>query len=589
MTTYSHLLRTFEIAILQSPTSEVALATDFAIIIVAAAVMGIIAVRTGQPTIIAYILTGILIGPAILGIVEPGVLTETMAELGLAFLLFLLGIKMRLDEIRDVLSPIVKISIPQMALVALVGTGLAITLGFGLWESVLIGLAVMYSSTAVIIKLLTEKGTATSLHGKLDIGVLLVQDIVVVILLAILVAGVPDEPLELAITLGTVLGLVVVIGVVAILSSRYLLPPLFRVIASDRQVFFLIAISWAFLFLYVSQELELSIEMGAFLAGIAIAQMPYSKELQARVSPLTDLFILVFFVSVSLELGVGELTEFWQEALLAAVVLIPTKFVIFFALLNLQGFDLETTFLGSINMVQVSEFGLIVGTVAVAGGIIDEGVLGFLTILALLTMSVSVYFIAFNSIIFDRLQPTLERWGGEGTRPQPREYRDHAVIVGFDEIARRVIMLLENEYEQIVVIDRHVSEIEAIEAAGYHAVFGDSKFEYIRDEAGIDTADFVFSSSVQTDINHIILNEVKDDATVFVEAEWPADAAELYEHGAHFVVLAPYFSAEQLKRYLEAYFTNPSAFDTVLADDITILQSSELFPTARQPWGDQYD
>lgn len=567
-------------------TAEIALASNFAIIIVAAALMGFLATRTGQPTIIAYILTGLLLGPAALGLVSPGALTETMAELGLAFLLFLLGIKMRLEEIRHVLTPIIKISLPQMALVALVGTGTALLLGFGLWESVLIGLAVMYSSTAVIIKMLTDKGTATSLHGKIDIGVLLMQDIVVVILLAILAAGQPDSAVEVLTTLGTVLVLVALVGIVAVLSSRYILPPIFRRIAGDTQVFFLIAISWAFLFLFVSEELDLSIEMGAFLAGIAIAQMPYSKELQARVSPLTDLFILVFFVSVSLELDATALFTYWQEAIIAALVLMPAKFAIFFFLIDWQGFDLETTFLGSVNMIQVSEFGLIVGAVAVTGGFIDEGILGFLTLVALLTMSVSVYVITYNSLLFERVKPVLKGWvGGGEDRPQPEEYHDHVVIIGFDEIARRAILLLEERYEQIVVIDRNVEEIEAIEAAGYDAVFGDAKYGKIRKEAGVKYADFVFSSSVQTDVNHLLLEEVNENATMFVEAEWPEDAAELYDRGAGFVIMAPQLSAEQLSRYLESALQDPDEFKSVLEADLEILRSGELFPTDRSEWG----
>ncbi len=565
----------------------IALATNFGIIIVAAAVMGFVATRTGQPTIIAYIITGLLLGPAVFGVVSPGALTETMAELGLAFLLFLLGIKMRLDEISHILTPIVKISLPQMTLVALAGFGTASLVGFGLWESVLIGLAVMYSSTAVIIKMLTDKGTATSLHGKLDIGVLLVQDIVVVILLAILAAGQPDSAFEVLTTLLTVLALVAVIGIVAVFSSRYLLPPIFRRIAGKTQVFFLIAISWVFLFLFVSQELDLSIEMGAFLAGIAIAQMPYSKELQARVSPLTDLFILVFFVSVSLELNAAALFAFWQEAVIAALILMPAKFVIFFALLDWQEFDLETTFLGSVNMIQVSEFGLIVGAVAVAGGFIDEAVLGFLTLVALLTMSISVYVINYNSVLFEHVRPALSRFERDDEdRAQPEEYHDHVVIVGFDEIARRAILQLDDRYDQIVVIDRNVSEVEAIEEAGYDAVFGDAKYEKIRKEAGVQYADFVFSSSVQTDINHILLNEVSDDATVFVEAEWSEDATELYERGAAFVIMAPQLSAEQLTLYLEVYLANPEEFESVIEADLEILYSSELFPTTRSVWGE---
>ena len=163
---------------------EVGLATDLAIILLSATLVGFIAKQTGQPTIIAYIIAGVVIGPAALGIVEITELTETLSELGLAFLLFLLGIKMRLDEIRHVLAPIVKIAIPQMMAVAIVGTGISLLLGFTMIEAVLIGLAVMYSSTAVVIKLLNDKDEATSLHGKIDVGILLVQDIVVVILLA---------------------------------------------------------------------------------------------------------------------------------------------------------------------------------------------------------------------------------------------------------------------------------------------------------------------------------------------------------------------------------------------------------------------
>lgn len=570
--------------------TEVALATDFAIIILAAALMGFIATRTGQPTIIAYILTGVLLGPAALGLVSPGALTETMAELGLAFLLFLLGIKMRISEIRNVLTPIVKISIPQMALVAAVGTGVGVLLGFPLWTSVLIGLAVMYSSTAVIIKMLTDKGTATSLHGRLDIGVLLVQDIVVVILLAILVAGQPDGVLEIVITLFTVLGFVALIGIAALLASRYVLPQIFRLIADDTRVFFLIAMSWVFLFLFISQELNLSIEMGAFLAGIAIAQMPYSKELQARVSPLTDLFILVFFVSVSLELDATDLFAFWQEALIAAIILIPAKFLIFFYLLDWQGFDTETTFLGSVNMIQVSEFGLIIGAVAVVGGFLDESVLGLITLVALLTMSVSVYVISYNSILFDIARPYLHRWtGDDDEQPQPDGYRDHVVLVGFDEIARRAVPLLNERFDEIVVIDRHISEVESIEKAGYDAIFGDVKYETIRKEAGTKYADFIFSSSIQSDVNELLLKEAHDDAVVFVEAEWPEDAIHLYSLGADYVILTSQLSAEQLKMYLEAYLTESDEFNRLLEADLDIIRSNELFPRQRNIWSNTND
>lgn len=290
---------------------EFGLSIDLAIILIAAAAAGFFARQTGQPTIIAYIIAGVIIGPAVLGVVEVTDLTETLSELGLAFLLFLLGIKMRIEEVRYILAPIVKISIPQMAAVAAVGTGVSLVLGFGMLEAVMIGLAVMYSSTAVVVKMLTDLNEATTLHGKIDVGILLAQDIVVVILLAVLAAGRPDSLMEIATTLGIVLALVAIITLAALAASRYALPAMFRRIAADTQIFFLVAISWAFFFVFVSSEINLflaplgiqaylSIEMGAFLAGLAIAQLPYSKELQDRVNPLTDLFVMIFFVSVAL-------------------------------------------------------------------------------------------------------------------------------------------------------------------------------------------------------------------------------------------------------------------------------------------------
>ena len=570
--------------------SEVALTVDLAIILLSATVVGFVAKRTGQPTIIAYIVAGVLLGPAALGIVEVGELTETLSELGLAFLLFLLGIKMRIEEIRHVLAPIVRISIPQMIAVALVGGGISLALGFTPVESLLIGLAVMYSSTAVVIKMLTDKDEATSLHGKIDVGVLLVQDIVVVIILAVLAAGRPDSAAEVATTLAVVLTLVAIITVVAIAASQYLLPRVFRRIADDKEVFFLVAISWAFLFVFVSEnvnlflapfgiEAYLSIEMGAFLAGLAIAQLPYSKELQDRVNPLTDLFVMVFFVSVALDLEANELLFYWEEALLAALVLMPAKLVIFFLLIDRQGFDLETTFLGSVNMMQISEFGIIVGVAAQQGGFIGVEVLGFLTLLALVTMSVSVYFIEYNSRLFELARPYLSRWDTESEfAGEKKEYRDHAVVIGYDEVTKNALPLLAEHYEDVVVVDRRADHVETLDSEGYDAVYGDFRSATIRKDVALKKAEFVLSSSVQLEVNKALLEEVGGDATVIVEAERTEDALELYERGAHYVIVSGRLAADRLADYLEAYLLGNEALEQAIRSDIELLESPDPFP-----------
>jgi len=570
--------------------SEVALTVDLAIILLSATVVGFVAKRTGQPTIIAYIVAGVLLGPAALGIVEVGELTETLSELGLAFLLFLLGIKMRIEEIRHVLAPIVRISIPQMIAVALVGGGISLALEFTPVESLLIGLAVMYSSTAVVIKMLTDKDEATSLHGKIDVGVLLVQDIVVVIILAVLAAGRPDSAAEVATTLAVVLTLVATITVAAIAASQYLLPWVFRRIADNKEVFFLVAISWAFLFVFVSEnvnlflapfgiEAYLSIEMGAFLAGLAVAQLPYSKELQDRVNPLTDLFVMVFFVSVALDLEANELLFYWEEALIAALVLMPAKLVIFFLLIDRQGFDLETTFLGSVNMMQISEFGIIVGVAAEQGGFIDVEVLGFLTLLALVTMSASVYFIEYNSRLFELARPYLSRWDTESEfAGAKKEYRDHAVVIGYDGVTKNALPLLAEHYEDVVVVDRRADHVETLDSEGYDAIYGDFSSATIRKDAALKKAEFVLSSSVQLEVNRALLEEIGGDAMVIVEAERTEDALKLYERGAHYVIVSDRLAADRLADYLEAYLLGNEALERAIRSDIEVLESPDPFP-----------
>ncbi|SDQ88010.1 cation:proton antiporter [Natronobacterium texcoconense] len=583
--------------------TEVALTLDLAIIILSATLAGFAAKRTGQPTIIAYILVGVVIGPAALGIVEVSELTDLLSELGLAFLLFLLGIKMRLDDVRHVLTPIVKISIPQMLAIFLAGMGVALALPpFGLLESFLIGLAVMYSSTAVVIKMLNDKDEATSLHGKIDVGVLLVQDIVVVIILAVLAAGRPDDLAEVATTLAVVLVLVAIITVAAIGASQSVLPTVFRRIADDKEVFFLVALSWAFLFVFVSENINLflepfgitaylSIEMGAFMAGLALAQLPYSKELQDRVNPLTDLFVMVFFVSVALDLRAAELLAHWHEAIIAGLVLMPVKFLVFFYLLDWQGFDSETTFLGSINMIQVSEFGIIVAAVAYEGDFIPAEVLGFMTLLAIFTMSVSVYLVEFNHALYDRFEAPIDRWTGDREfESGKREYRDHAVVIGYDEVTKNSLPLLADNYEDVVVVDRTVSHIETLEEEGYDVIFGDARNATIRKDAAVKKADFVLSSAGDPAVNEALLRDVSDDATVFVEAKRIEHARDLYDSGAHCVIMTPYLAADRLAEYLRTYLEEEEdVLMEAIDSDVELLETPDPLPEARSRLGGGLD
>ncbi|RQG93808.1 cation:proton antiporter [Natrarchaeobius chitinivorans] len=564
--------------------SEIALAADFAIIVVVATTVGLVARQTGQPTIIAYILTGLILGPVMFGIVTEEGLVESMAELGLGFLLFLLGMKMRFEDIREILRPIVNIAVWQTILQTALALAVAWALGFDPTEIVVIALATVFGATPIIVKILTDKDEITSLPGKIDVGVLIVQDIYLVVVLALLGADELGSASEIATTLAVIAVMMAFIGLFSIASSRYLLPGLFRRIADDKDVFLVVAIAWAFLFIAVSEQFDLSLEVGAFLAGISIAQLPYSTELEDRITPITDFFILVFFASIGLRLEAGDLLAYWLEAIVASVVLMIGNFWIMFYLIDREEFSVETSFLGAVNMVQVSEFSLVVGALAVSREFIGTEVLGYLSLMALLTMSVSTYIINYNHAIYDRVKPWFSRFESEEKGDVDLEkYSNHAIAIGYDEITERALPILEDEYGEVVIIDRRTDHIDALaEADRYEYIYGDFRHGEIRKEANLKGASFVLSSTVQPDVNRALLDEVSDETTVFVEAERIDDARDLYDRGAAYVVMSTHLTGEKLSEYVEQYFTDRDAFRSSIEADIDRIQQRVNGETPRR-------
>lgn len=294
--------------------SQIALAADFAIIIVVATVIGILVRQLGQPTIIAYIAAGVILGPVAFDVVTDEGLVYLMSELGLGFLLFLLGMKMRFSDIREILRPVTNVAVGQTVLQTALAFLVALALGFGTIEIIVISLATVFGATPIIVKVLTDKDEITTLPGKIDVGVLIVQDIYLVIILAMFSADSLDNVGEILQTLAVVFAMMAFIGIFSIASSKYVLPQLFRRVADNKDVFLIVAIAWAFLFIAAAEsQFDGGIEIGAFLAGLSLAQLPYSKELEDRITPITDFFILVFFASIGLQIegGAASLLAYW--------------------------------------------------------------------------------------------------------------------------------------------------------------------------------------------------------------------------------------------------------------------------------------
>ncbi len=545
---------------------------DFVLLITVATVLGYIAHKTYQPNLIAYLVTGLVLGPVFLNIVQETALLELMSELGLAFLLFLLGLQLKFDAIRNILKPILKISFWQTVLQTSLAFVIYYFLGFGMVEVIVMALCTVFGATPVIVKLLDEKDEINSLPGKIDVGVLIVQDIILVVYLTLFSAPDLTNPVPIAINFFQVMGVMVVLGLFSYAVSRWVVPKVVKEVGKNKHLLFINGAAWAFLFIAVSLALDVPVEVGAFIAGLGLAQSPYSDELKQQVKPITDFFMMVFFATIGLGLAPEYLTVYWKEAVVASTLLMVGNFLIMLYLIDREKFSLETSFLGSINMVQVSEFSLVVGALAVSRGLVGNEILGYLSLMAIMTMGLSAYIIKYNHWIYDHVKHLFEFMESEEKGDfDIKTLNNHAIVVGYNEITRRLIPVLKEKYEDIVVIDKDPKYVEMLKESGAEFVFGDLKHEEMRRSIGLKRADIIISMAMDSAVNRRILGDKKEGAVTFLRAKDRDDAAGVYDMGADFAIIKRMLSAEKMTEYIESFLEDPELFEKAVEGDKQII------------------
>ena len=558
----------FDIAV----TEGLFITWDFVILIVVATFLGYIAHKTYQPNLVAYLVTGIVLGPVFLDIVQETALLELMSELGLAFLLFLLGLQLKFDAIRNILKPILKISFWQTVMQTSLAFVIYYFLGFTMVEVIVMALCTVFGATPVIVKLLDEKDEINSLPGKIDVGVLIVQDIILVVYLTLFSAPDLTRPMPIAVNFLQVMGVMAVLGVVSYTVSKWVVPKVVEEVGNNKHLLFINGAAWAFLFIAVSLALDVPVEVGSFIAGLGLAQSPYSDELKEQVRPLTDFFMMVFFATIGLGLAPQYLTAYWKEAIVASSLLMVGNFLIMLYLIDREKFSPETSFLGSINMVQVSEFSLVVGALAVTRGLVGNEILGYLSLMAVMTMGISTYIIKYNHEIYERVKHLFEFLESEEKGDvEIRTLNNHAIIVGYDEITRRLIPVLKERYDDVVVIDKNPKYIDRLDDTGADFVFGDLKHGEMRRSVGIARADIIVSLARDEAVNRRILENKKEDTITFLRAKNRDDAAELYDLGADFVIIKRMLSGEKMTEYIEAFLESPEIFKQKTEGDKQII------------------
>jgi len=478
---------------------EFELLNSLGAMILAATVCAWVLSAVRVPNIVGYIVAGLLLGP-VTGWVEPTHAVELISEFGIILLLFLVGLELSIDKIRDIGTTAFVAAGAQMGGTAVGGFGIAWFFGMPLIEAVFVGIALMFSSTVIVIKLLEKRGDLDALYGRIAVGVLLVQDLVVVVVLT-LVAGI-DSPDALALAdvatgLGSALLGMALLGAAVVAATRYLLPHALEWIASAPDALFIWSLFWCFLVVLGAEALELSPEIGAFLGGIALAQLPYHHELQRRVHPLMNFFIAVFFVLLGIEMEVAQSLEAWPTALALVAFTMLVKPLLFFIVLPRLGHNEATSFRTGITLAQVSEFGLILATLSLGTGLISSAVLSLITLVGLATFTLSAFLVMYNDRIYEWVAPyrPLALFGAVQEPPPvaPPPLTDHVIVVGVNALGRRITEQLLERDLSVVVIDTDRAKLNTLPEA-VHRVHGDATDHEVLEHAHFPTARLLISA-----------------------------------------------------------------------------------------------
>lgn len=508
-------------------------------VLVSSAATAVLADQLDQPPVPGYLILGLLLGPGLsaasmaLGVsfkLASGGLIDLVSELGLVFLLFLVGLQVKIDEIRDSLSSAVPMSLVQSLGVVAAVLPLCLWLGLSTDQASVAAVALVPSSAAVVVPLLGKQGDTSSSHGTLDVSNLVVQSILMVLVLGVLSSLGGNPLVGGAKVLASVLGL----GALSWVCYRFVAPEVMERVSNNQESFLLGALSVPGLFAGVSFQAGLSAEIGAFFAGAALAQLPSSEELYAEFEPLTEFFLAAFLVSVGLGLSVSALSRFWAEALLVSLILVPLKAGLYFASGRVSGVGQFVSARSSLDLAQVSDLSLVVGAVAVSTGLIGEPFLAFLSVVALVTMTASSLLIVHGRGIVSRVFDAPER---EQEDPNP-------VLLGYNAMGERIEKVLRERFGQVTIVDRSVGTTSP-SVGDDELVFGSLEHEEVRRSCSLSSAPVIVSVKEDLDVELEVLKE-SPSCPVVLSSDDREASLELLELGADYVIDEKILSSEEL-------------------------------------------
>jgi Kef-type K+ transport system membrane component KefB len=542
---------------------------EIALLLLACALAGAVFVRLKQPALVAYIVVGIVAGPSVLHLVSAHDQVDLLAQVGVAVLLFVVGLKLDLHHVRHLGPVALATGLGQLSFTIVIGFGIVLALGRDWVEALYVAVALTFSSTIIIVKLLSDKRELDSLHGRIAVGFLIVQDLAVVVAMMTMssLRGVDVGAegagvwLDLGLSLGgRVLAAAVLLGVL----MRWVLPPLVATMARSQELLLVFGLGWGVALAALGEWAGFSKEAGAFLAGFSLASTPYREALSARLAGVRDFLLLFFFIDLGAKLELATLgAEVAPALLLSAFVLVGNPLIVM-VIMGFMGYRRRTGFLAGLTVAQISEFSIVFVAMGISLGHIGTSALGLTTLVGLITITVSTYMILYSQRLYEKLAP----WLGVFERRDPSREADpeapaghdaapQVVVLGLGRYGARLALKLHQDGVRVLGVDFDPETIDSLRQRGLDLRFGDSQDHDFLESLPLERAAWIISTLPDLESNRHLLRALAQRALVgevAVVARDDRQGALLKQSGAP-VVLYPVrnavdYVAEQIGQWV---------------------------------------
>jgi Kef-type K+ transport system membrane component KefB len=541
---------------------------DIGLMIVSATLLAHLARMLKQPLIPAYVLAGILIGPFGFRLITDSNVIRTLSEMGIAFLLFIVGLELDLRRIRDIGAAATLIATVSGVLIFALGAVVAYNMGFTNLEAVYMGIALTFSSTMIVIKILADKNELETLHGRIILGVLLIQDVLAIMAMSVLTTL---DNMSLVTLASSLLGGVGMFSI-AIVSSKYVVPTIFKAISKSHELMFLTSLSFFFLFARMSEAAGFSVAIGAFVAGIAIATFPYNLEVVGKVRSLRDFFAIIFFVSLGMKLVSSDMSLIIAPTIAFLAIIMVVKPLVMIAMTSITGYGRRVSFLTGISLFQISEFSLIIANMGLQMNHLTPEFFSIVAVISVVSITLTSYTIKYDNQLYRLLSERLmifEKFSNidkalEQEVEEPRT--THTVVCGSQRMGYSIIKTLERMNKPFIVVDFNPERVKTLIKEGIPCIYGDIGDIDVLDKLHLKKADMVISTVVDDEDSMLLISEAKyhnKKTPVIVTAENIREALELYDYGADYVIVPRMLSGVVVSDIVEGYVRSIHKLETL--------------------------